>query len=227
MCGTTVKLENLERHLRDQHPRAAIDLGTVMNNAERDEVRRRRLAARPALSRKGIGMASAVAIALAILIVLVAFNPFGDAGPNVGQLAPDFSLPTTDGGSLRLSAFRGTPVLLEFMDVDCFYCQQEAQNVLSVLYPNYTAEVRFLSVDADIIGAADTEARVNEFQTAYNTPWTYAMDPTGSTVRTYGIQSTPTTFILGGDGVITRIFRGQAPGGVATYVQALDAALGA
>lgn len=227
VCGVAVKLENLERHVREQHPHSAINLGTVMNDAERDEVRRSRLAARPAMSRRGIGVASAVAIVLAVLIVLVALNPFGNVGPNVGQLAPDFSLPTTDGGSVILSSFRGTPVLLEFMDVDCYYCQQEAQNVLSVLYPNYSAVVRFLSVDANIIGAADTGARINAFRTDYNTPWPYATDSTESTLRTYGIQSTPTTFILGRDGVITRIFRGQAPGGVATYVQALDATLGA
>jgi len=36
-------------------------------------------------------------------------------GPEPGQLAPDFKLPTTDGGSFRLSDFRNKqPVLIEF-----------------------------------------------------------------------------------------------------------------
>ncbi|MBI2876583.1 MAG: hypothetical protein HYY20_06855 [Candidatus Tectomicrobia bacterium] len=36
-------------------------------------------------------------------------------GPTVGQLAPDFDLPTVEGGQFRLSAHHGQrPVLLEF-----------------------------------------------------------------------------------------------------------------
>ncbi len=31
-----------------------------------------------------------------------------------GELAPDFELPRSDGGSLRLSELRGTPTLLHF-----------------------------------------------------------------------------------------------------------------
>jgi hypothetical protein len=39
---------------------------------------------------------------------------FARAGVQPGQLAPDFELPTTDGGVLRLSDLRGAPVLLRF-----------------------------------------------------------------------------------------------------------------
>ena len=36
------------------------------------------------------------------------------AGPRPGELAPDFELPCSDGGALRLSELRGKPVLLHF-----------------------------------------------------------------------------------------------------------------
>jgi hypothetical protein len=36
----------------------------------------------------------------------------------VGQKAPDFSLPSTTGGKIRLSQFRGQPVLIEFYGAD-------------------------------------------------------------------------------------------------------------
>ncbi|MGQ0797353.1 MAG: peroxiredoxin family protein [Methanobacteriota archaeon] len=227
VCGVAVKIENLERHIRDQHPRASVDVSDVLSAEEREAARRARTAVRPAVSRTGIGIVSAVAVGLSVLLVVLAFNPFPNVGPNVGQVAPDFFLPTTDGGNVRLSSFLGTPVLLEFMDVDCSFCQTEARDVLSSVHENYSALVRFLSVDANLIGSQDTDARVNAFRTQYGTPWTYAMDPTGATVRTYGIRSTPTTFILGRDGVITRVFVGVAPSGTASYAQALDAALGA
>ena len=35
-------------------------------------------------------------------------------GIQPGKLAPDFELPRADGGSVRLSELRGTPVLLHF-----------------------------------------------------------------------------------------------------------------
>jgi len=41
----------------------------------------------------------------------------------------------------------------------------------------------------------------------------------------YGVSSTPTTFILDRNGVITAILVGEQAGGYATYSNALDAAL--
>jgi hypothetical protein len=38
---------------------------------------------------------------------------FRNEGPRVGMLAPDFTLPALDGGSLSLEEFRGLPVVLE------------------------------------------------------------------------------------------------------------------
>lgn len=35
-------------------------------------------------------------------------------GPQPGDLAPDFDLPTLDGGRFRLSDHRGRPVLFQF-----------------------------------------------------------------------------------------------------------------
>ena len=225
MCGTTVKLENVERHVRDQHPHSTIELGTVMNEAERDAVRRSRLAARPAVSRRGIGIASAVAIVLAILIVLLAFNPFGNVGPNVGQLAPDFTLTQSTGGTFTLSSYRGSVVLVEFMDVDCEFCQQEAPTLASVYSTHASLGVRFVSVDIDFLAASDTADRINAFKQQYGTDWVYVLDSSKSAMRAYGVDSTPTTFILKGDGVIARIF-GSAGVSAETYRAALDAALG-
>ena len=38
---------------------------------------------------------------------------FRNEGPRVGTLAPDFTLPSIDGGELNLESLRGTPVVLE------------------------------------------------------------------------------------------------------------------
>ena len=38
---------------------------------------------------------------------------FRNEGPRVGTLAPDFTLPSIDGGELNLESLRGMPVVLE------------------------------------------------------------------------------------------------------------------
>ena len=39
---------------------------------------------------------------------------FQAEGPKVGQMAPDFTLPSLDGEELTLSSLRGKPVMIEF-----------------------------------------------------------------------------------------------------------------
>ena len=66
--------------------------------------------------------------------------------PAVGQLAPDFELPTPDGRRVRLSHFRGSrPVALIFASMTCPYFRDEAQ-ALERLYQQYGNQVEFLMV---------------------------------------------------------------------------------
>jgi peroxiredoxin Q/BCP len=50
--------------------------------------------------------------------VLAAGYPASSEAVEVGQKAPDFSLPSTTGGNISLSQFRGQPVLIEFYGAD-------------------------------------------------------------------------------------------------------------
>ena len=52
-----------------------------------------------------------------VLTGCVESRPAGDAGGGpvkIGATAPDFSLPSTSGGEVSLSDYRGSPVLLYF-----------------------------------------------------------------------------------------------------------------
>ena len=223
VCGVSVKVENLERHIRNQHPHEDVSLESALSAEERQEVERRRAAKAPLFTQKGLRLVAVVAVILVAVVLLIALNPFNAEGPGVGQVAPDFTLSATTGGTFTLSAYRGTPVLLEFMDVDCPACQVEAQDGLSPLFTTYGASVRFLSVDVNFVGAPDTVARIEAFRAQYNTPWLYGLDSARTIQGAYGVRSTPTTFVLDRNGVVLNVFVGIA--GYATLAQALDAAL--
>jgi hypothetical protein len=54
-----------------------------------------------------------------LLLVTHVVGPGGAAALNVGEKAPDFTLPSTTGGTLSLSQFRGKKlVLIEFYGAD-------------------------------------------------------------------------------------------------------------
>lgn len=60
-----------------------------------------------------------ILVVAALTAVPVAAAPGTAAAVEVGQPAPGFSLPSTTGGDLSLSGFRGTKwVLLEFYGAD-------------------------------------------------------------------------------------------------------------
>ncbi len=231
VCGASVKVENLERHVENQHPRAGVDLSTLVTKEEREEAAQERARAappRPVVTERGTIIVAVVAVIVVAVFVLVILNPFAgpSKGPGVGQIAPTFNLLDSNGGSFSLDTYRTSPtpqpVLIEFMDVDCGHCQNEASTLVS-LYANYSSRARFVSVDVNFVGNPDTNARINQFKQDFYTPWTYVLDLNGIVTQAYGVTGTPTMFILTRTGIVSGVFVGE--NAYATVAAALDKAL--
>lgn len=205
VCGVSVKVENLERHVRNQHPRAEVAAEALLTTEEKQEVQKAKSAARPGITPKGVRLVAVIAAVIAVVLVLAIWNPFAPVGPGIGQVAPDFSVRTTSGGTVTLSSYRGFPVVLEFMDPDCPACRNEAPTLVS-LYQNYSATTRFLSIDVDFVGVgSDDDAELIQYADGYGARWSFAIDTTKSIYRAYGVSATPTTFILDRAGVVKAI----------------------
>jgi len=127
-------------------------------------------------------------------------------------LAPDFTLPIVGPGgetgqTLTLSAFKGKVVLLEFMEPWCPHCQSEAP-VLAQLYAQYGKQnVVFVSVAGPWNGATASDAA--SFITQYGSSWTYVYDSSGTIFSEYGVNSTPTFYIIAPNGSVSTTFIGD------------------
>jgi len=181
------------------------------------------------LAKKRHGLSKAEKIAIPIIIVIAvwavysALNP-GPAGgssslsnsvtTSVSQagLAPDFTLPVVGpngltGQTVTLSSFRGKVVLLEFMEPWCPHCQHMAP-VLDGLYTEYgKGNVVFLTVAGPWNGATANDAA--NFIGQYGTGWIYVYDSSGTIFSNYGVNSTPTFYIIGTNGAVSSTFTGE------------------
>lgn len=120
-----------------------------------------------------------------------------EPGINIGNLAVDFELQTLDGKTVKLSDYRGKPVLLNFWATWCGPCRFEMP-FLQQINDSYSAKgLVMLAVD---IG--ESSATVQKFMTDLNLSLTVPLDTTAKVAKSYGILNIPSTFLIDKDGII-------------------------
>ena len=152
--------------------------------------------------------------------------------PAEGSPAPDFELRSDSGETLKLSDFRGKPVVLYFYPADDTPgCTKEACGFRD-------AYRVFEERGAVILGVSpDDEASHARFREKYGLPFTLLADPDHSVAEAYdawgektlygkkSVGLKRTTYVIGPDGTIVRAMRNVRPDGHPEQVlAALDAA---
>ena len=150
-----------------------------------------------------------------------------------GAVAPDFSLPTEDGGSIALAALRGRPVVLFFYPRDdTAGCTAEALD-FSRLHGD------FAGAGAVVVGLSpDTVRSHARFRLKHGLAIPLAADVDNAAAEAYGVWVEKTmygrrfmgvertTFLIDPDGRIARIWRKVKVPGHAGAVLAAVRALG-
>ena len=101
---------------------------------------------------------------------------------DVGDQAPDFTLPTDGGGELKLSSLRGKKVVLYFYPKDSTPgCTTEAENFRDTIG-------EFSKAGTDIVGVSkDSVKRHDNFKAKYDLPFALVSDTDGEACEAYGV----------------------------------------
>jgi peroxiredoxin Q/BCP len=127
-----------------------------------------------------------------------------------GTLAPDFTLETDAGTPFRLSAMRGTPVVLYFYPQDDTEGCTIENREFSTLAPDFAAlGVKLVGISPDSI------ADHCKFRDKYGLAVTLASDPDHKAIEPYGLWEEKTTFGRRYVGLVRSTFLIDAEGRIA------------
>jgi len=124
-------------------------------------------------------------------------NP--EVGPEIGNLAPDFTLRTIDGQSITLSDFRGKMVMLVFWVKECKECIRELPHIQAIFNEKISDSFIVLTVNVD-----NDVSEVQEFVDTNKYTFPVLLDLDGEACIDYR-RGAPTTFFVDANGIIREI----------------------
>jgi peroxiredoxin Q/BCP len=152
-------------------------------------------------------------------------------GPNPGDKAPSFTMPTDRNGTVSLAKLKGQNVVLYFYPKDdTSGCTAEACSFRDNL-------PKFEKVDAVVIGVSrDSVESHDKFKKKYKLPFTLASDADGTVTEAYGTWVEKSmygrkymgieraTFLIDGKGTVRHVWRKvKVPGHVEEVLAAVKA----
>lgn len=141
-----------------------------------------------------------ILLLISILLLLLFLSGCSESTDKVIGDAPDFSLKTLDGRTIRLSDFQGKVVLLDFMGVDCPFCRDLMDElvIISNTYPE--SKLEMISID---VYTYETEAYLQSYINWYKEnkegelDWTFGLDKNSEIAREYVPEGgVPKVFII-------------------------------
>ncbi|MFD1850424.1 TlpA family protein disulfide reductase [Oceanobacillus bengalensis] len=122
----------------------------------------------------------------------------GKVGLEIGNQAPDFELETLDGEKVKLSDFRGKPVMLNFWATWCPPCREEMPD-MQKFHENNDVVVLAINVTHTEINEKNAAKFVDEFGFTFDV----LLDVNGEASDIYRIRPIPTTYMITSKGEIS------------------------
>jgi peroxiredoxin len=113
------------------------------------------------------------------------------------QRAPDFALAAFQGDNVRLSEYRGQPVVLSFWNSRCGTCAKQLQE-LDRLYGTY----RSAGLIVLAVGIDDDPQRAADYASDHHVAFPLLFDQTKSVARAYDVARLPSTLLIDRSGIV-------------------------
>lgn len=155
---------------------------------------------RPAWKRWATGVSMGIASLLILLLMLIPRSG-ADTTLQVGQPAPEFELTTLEGETVRLSALKGRPVVVNFWATWCTPCRKEMPLFQEVVdrYGGQGLELYGINVGESVVAVAD-------FRDRLGVRFPLLIDKDESVQTAYKILPLPATFFIDREGVIRGVY---------------------
>jgi peroxiredoxin len=141
--------------------------------------------------------------------------------PKTGFLAPDFTLATTDGDAIQLSALQGRPVVVNFWATWCPPCRAEMPELEALWQRFGQGSVMVLGVDQGESAVVVERFAREEVPTSFP----LLLDESQEVGRLYQVHALPTTFFIDAQGRIQDVKVG-GPLDMATLLAGVGKAMG-
>jgi peroxiredoxin len=124
----------------------------------------------------------------------------------VGDMAPDFELATLDGRTIKLSALRGQPVLVNFWATWCGPCKEEMPLLVQAYAAHRANGLRVLAIDTT---AYDDVQDVKKFVADYQMNFDILLDTDDAVGSNWNTLGLPSSYFIDTTGKVVSLRIGQ------------------
>ena len=126
-------------------------------------------------------------------------------GTDIGQLAPEFTLPGLSGGEFATAGSKGKPLWVNFMASWCPSCQDELPMMTSMKLDVGDA------MDLILVDVAEDKETVLNFMTGLQVDLPTALDADSTVQHEWGAFALPVHYFIDANGVVQDVVYGGAP----------------
>ena len=160
----------------------------------------------PRQRRGGVLIIAAVAVIGVLFLVVFYYGILNPSSRRVGSgAAPEIEFTTYDGQQIKLSDYRGKPVVVNFWASWCVPCRDE-QALLEEAWREHQGEVVFLGLDY-----LDQEPNALAYLKDFDVTYANGPDKGSRAYTAYHVQGVPETFFIDAEGNIQGFYVGPIP----------------
>ncbi len=126
--------------------------------------------------------------------------------PREGEVVRDFQLKTLDGGMVKISDLRGSPVLINFWATWCGPCKEEMPLIVEQYDANKGRGLRVLAIDSV---AFDDLGAIHTYVDKYKMTFDVLLDEDDKVSSDWAIMGLPSSVFVRPDGTIAKVHVGQ------------------